>query len=218
MKSSRVWLFDLDNTLHDANRHIFPYLDQSMARYLQVHLGLGAPDAHLLRMRYWLRYGSTLTGLVRHHGTDPGHFLWHTHQLPALHAMVLRPRGLRQALKRLPGRKMVFSNAPAHYSRAVLGLLKIGDLFEEVFTVEHAKFRSKPDSYGFYRIFRRKRLEPRRCIMVEDSLQNLRTAKRLGMVTVWVGPARRRPDYVDVTVSSVLCLPRALRRIGGFSG
>ncbi len=217
-RSARVWLFDLDNTLHDADRHIFPHFNRSMTAYLQAHLGLDQAGADRLRMRYWQRYGATLTGLIRHHGTDPRHFLWHTHQFPSLDAMVLRRRGLRHALARLPGRKVVFSNAPAHYSRAVLEILKIADLFEDIFTIEHARFRPKPDSYGFYRIFRRKRLDSRRCIMVEDSLQNLRTAKRLGMGTVWVGPADKRPSYVDVAVPSVLRLSRELHRLRGFSG
>lgn len=212
-RSRRVWLFDLDNTLHDADRHIFPHFNRSMMAYLQAHLGLDPAGADHLRQTYWQRYGATLTGLMRHHGTDPRHFLWHTHQFPALSAMVLRRRGLRHALARLPGRKLVFSNAPAHYSGAVLEILRIGGLFEEVFTIEHARFRPKPDSYGFHRIFRRKRLDRRRCVMVEDSLPNLRTAKRLGMTTVWVGRAGRRPSYVDLAVPSVLHLPRALRRL-----
>lgn len=212
-RSRRVWLFDLDNTLHDADRHIFPHFNRSMTAYLQAYLGLDQAGADHLRQAYWQRYGATLTGLMRHHGTDPRHFLWQTHQFPALHAMVLRRRGLRHALARLPGRKLVFSNAPAHYSGAVLEILRIGGLFEEVFTIEHARFRPKPDGYGFRRIFRRKRLDRRRCVMVEDSLPNLRTAKRLGMATVWVGRAARRPSYVDLAVPSVLHLPRALRRL-----
>ena len=34
--------------------------------------------------------------------------------------------------------------------------------------------------------------------MVEDSLENLRTAKKLGMKTVWISRAERVPGYVDV--------------------
>ena len=166
-----------------------------------------------MRERYWLRYGATLQGLMRHHGTDPDHFLWHTHQFPALHQMVLLQRGLRSALQRLPGRKLVYSNAPAHYIHRVLGLLGIADLFEEVFTIEHAGYRPKPDTQGFRLLFRRMRLNPSRCIMVEDTLANLKTAKKLGMKTVLVGSLPKRPGCVDLSVKSVLELPRAQRRI-----
>ncbi|MDP2878539.1 MAG: pyrimidine 5'-nucleotidase [Sulfuricella sp.] len=212
-KISRVWVFDLDNTLHNAGAHIFPHMNRAMTQYLQDHLHLDEAGANELRERYWLRYGATLQGLIRHHGTDPDHFLWHTHQFPALHRMVLRQRGLRAALQRLPGRKLVYSNAPAHYIHRVLELLGIADLFEEVFTIEHAGYRPKPDAHGFRRLFRRLRLNPSRCIMVEDTLANLKTAKKLGMKTVLVGALPKRPSCVDLSVKSVLELPRAQRRI-----
>ena len=213
MKSSRTWVFDLDNTLHNAGAHIFPHMNRAMTQYLQDNLNLDEAGANELRERYWLRYGATLQGLMRHHGTDPDHFLWHTHQFPALHQMVLRQRGLRTALQRLPGRKLVYSNAPAHYIHRVLELLGIADLFEEVFTIEHAGYRPKPDTQGFRRLFRRMRLNPAQCIMVEDTLVNLKTAKKLGMKTVLVGALPKRPSCVDLSVKSVLELPRAQRHI-----
>ncbi len=206
-------MFDLDNTLHNAGAHIFPHMNRAMTQYLQDFLGLDEAGANALRERYWLRYGATLQGLMRHHGTDPAHFLWHTHQFPALHQMVLRQQGLRAALQRLTGRKLVYSNAPAHYIHRVLELLGIADLFEEVFTIEHAGYRPKPDAHGFRRLFSRMRLNPSNCIMVEDTLANLKTAKRLGMKTVLVGALPKRPSYVDLSVKSVLELPRAQCRI-----
>ena len=206
-------MFDLDNTLHNAGAHIFPHMNRAMTQYLQDNLNLDEAGANELRERYWLRYGATLQGLIRHHGTDPDHFLWHTHQFPALHQMVLLQRGLRSALQRLPGRKLVYSNAPAHYIHRVLELLGIADLFEEVFTIEHAGYRPKPDTQGFRLLFRRMRLNPSRCIMVEDTLANLKTAKKLGMKTVLVGALPKRPSCVDLSVKSVLELPRAQRRI-----
>src|SRR5512146_3193168 len=111
-----VWLFDLDNTLHDASPHIFPHINRSMTGYVAEALGLSPEEASRVRVDYWQRYGATLTGMVRHHGTDPRHFLWHTHQFPDLGRMVVFERGLAAMLRRLPGRKLLFSNAPAHYA------------------------------------------------------------------------------------------------------
>lgn len=209
----KTWVFDLDNTLHNALPHIFPHINRAMTEYLQRHLALDQAGADELRMRYWHRYGATLVGLVRHHGTDPHHFLWETHQFPDLARMVQRERGLKAALKRLPGRKVVFSNAPIHYSRAVLEALGIAGEFDQVFTIEHTGFHPKPDARGFYRLFWRHGINPLRAVMVEDSLENLKTAKRLGMKTVWVSNACKRPAYVDVCINSVLRLPRIAYRI-----
>jgi putative hydrolase of the HAD superfamily len=206
----RAWIFDLDNTLHNAAAHVFPHINQSMSEYLQEHLGLDESAATELRRHYWKRYGATLLGLMRHHGTDPRHFLWHTHQFPDLARMLVHEPQLRATLRRLPGRKFVFSNSPVHYSSAVLKMLGIADLFDGVFSIEQTRYRPKPDSYGFLRLCRLNHLRPRRCIMVEDMLENLRTAARLGMKTVWVTKSARAPGYVDVKVANLWRLRRMM--------
>jgi len=208
-----VWVFDLDNTLHNASAHVFPHINRGMTAYLQQHLELDEQAASALRMHYWQRYGATLSGMMKHHGTDPRHFLWHTHQFPELPRMVLREPRLRHVLKKLPGRKLLYSNAPQQYARAVLRLLRVDDLFDGVFAIEHGRYRPKPEMEGFMRFLRRHRLHPARCVMVEDSAGNLRTARRLGMKTVLVGEAARKPAYVDVKIRNVLELPRAISRL-----
>ena len=103
MTGNVAWIFDLDNTLHNATPHIFPHINRAMTAYLQQHLHLDEVAAGALRRRYWQRYGATLLGLIKHHGTDPAHFLWHTHQFPDLSRMVLREPRLRHMLQRLRG-------------------------------------------------------------------------------------------------------------------
>jgi putative hydrolase of the HAD superfamily len=211
---SRIaWIFDLDNTLHNAVPHIFPHINRSMTAYLQKHLKLDEQAANELRMHYWQRYGATLSGMMRHHATDPDHFLWHTHQFPQLPQMVLCDTRLRHILKRLPGKKLVFSNAPQHYAYAVMQLLHIDDLFDDVFAIEHTRYQPKPQLAGFMRLLRKHRLNPARCVMVEDSAENLLAAKRLGMRTVWINTTSRLPAYVDVKIRDVMKLPHILSRL-----
>jgi putative hydrolase of the HAD superfamily len=196
---------------------VFPHINRAMTEYVQKHLNVSESEADQLRNRYWRRYGATLLGLIRHHDTDPAHFLWHTHQIPDLHRMLVTEPMLRATLTRLPGRKFVFSNAPVHYAQAVLDALGIHDLFADVYTIEHTRYQPKPDTFGFLRLCRTHHLRPRRCIMVEDNLDNLRTAKRLGMKTVWVTGATvvrgRAPGYVNKTVRSVAQLACAWKSL-----
>jgi putative hydrolase of the HAD superfamily len=56
-------------------------------------------------------------------------------------------------------------------------------------------------------LLRKHHLDPARCALVDDMLENLRTAKRLGMATVWVSREKRRVPYVDLRISSVTQLP-----------
>jgi putative hydrolase of the HAD superfamily len=209
----KTWLFDLDNTLHNATPHIFPHINRSMTACIVEHLRVDEAKATQIRQHYWQRYGATLLGLIRHHGVDPNHFLWHTHQFPDLKHMVVFERSLKAMLRRLPGRKIVFSNAPLHYTEAVLELTGIAGCFDAVYSVERIRFQPKPAPAGFHHLLRAERLNPRNCIMVEDTLANLATAKRLGMKTVWVSTSTRQPPYVDVQLASVLSLPQRLGRL-----
>ena len=213
MGKSKVWIFDLDNTLHDARPHIFPHINRSMTEYVAGLLGLGDEEANALRDAYWKRYGATLIGLIRNHGVDPAHFLSETHRFPDIDRMVVGRRELRFVLRRLPGRKIVFSNAPARYAGAVLQALGVDDLFDDVFAIEHTRFRPKPEAHGFLRLMHAHRLVASRCIMVEDSLENLRTARRLGMKTVWVTESNHAPAWVDVSVRHLFRLLRLLHRL-----
>ena len=211
--TTKFWIFDLDNTLHNATPHILPHINRSMTAYLQQYLQLDEAAANALRTHYWQRYGATLSGLMRHHGTKPEHFLWHTHQFPDLGRMVLREPRLRHVLKALPGRKVVFSNAPERYAQAVLKLLRVADMFDDVMAVEQTRFRPKPDSFGFLRLLRRHRVAAAQCVMVEDSIENLYAAKRLGMRTVWVNGGNKSAPCVDVKIRDVMQLPGALCRL-----
>ncbi|MDD4928510.1 MAG: pyrimidine 5'-nucleotidase [Gallionella sp.] len=204
--TSPLWIFDLDNTLHDASPHIFPHINQSMTAYLQAHLHLDEAAANALRQHYWQRYGATLSGLMRHHGTDPAHFLHQTHQFAELEKMVIRRPRLRHVLLGLPGKKVVFSNGPKEYAHAVLKLLRVADLFDDVVAVEHTRYRPKPDFAGFRHVMRRHHVCAAQCVMVEDSLENLQAAKRLGMRTVWVNAGNRYPACVDVKIRDVMQL------------
>jgi putative hydrolase of the HAD superfamily len=207
-----VWIFDLDDTLHDASAHIFPHLNRAMQRYIETHLKVDAQEANTIRQTYWQRYGATLLGLMRHHDTDPGHFLQETHRFPALDKMVVFDRAVKAMLARLPGKKVLYSNGPAHYAEAILDMTGMARLFDAVYAVESTRFQPKPSRKGFRLLLQAERIDPCRAVMVDDSLDNLLTAKRLGLKTVWVSRATRQPPHVDARISSVLALPAFLRR------
>jgi len=60
--SRRVWIFDLDNTLHDARTRIFPSMHAQINRYLQRRPGHAAEELMVVQ-----RYFDPLNfaGLVR---------------------------------------------------------------------------------------------------------------------------------------------------------
>jgi putative hydrolase of the HAD superfamily len=203
---NKIWIFDLDDTLHNASAHIFPVMNRAMTQYIMDELNLDETAAHELRKHYWRVYGATLKGLMRHHGVDAYHFLQETHRLMDLPNMVIEVKRLKSFIKSLPGRKCVFTNAPREYAIRVLQLMGIEDCFELVFSVESTKFHAKPSVRGFQMLLKTLKANPKNCIMLEDNLPALMTAKRLGMRTVWVTKQLNKPNFVDYRVNSVLAL------------
>ncbi len=202
----KVWIFDLDDTLHNASAHIFPVMNNAMTQYIEDTLQLDNATANQLRQHYWQVYGATLKGLMRHHHIDPHDFLNETHRFPDLADRVIQTKKLRHMLQQLKGRKVIFTNAPKNYALRVLDLLGIGDLFELIFSVESTQFHAKPSVRGFQMLLNTLHIKPSNCMMLEDNLAALMTAKRLGMKTIWITKRLNKPNFVDFRLSSVLAL------------
>ena len=143
---------------------------------------------------------------MRHHGIDAFHFLKQTHAFMDLPNMVVQVKQLRHLLQSLQGRKCVFTNAPREYAMRVLTIMGIADCFELVFSVESTKFHAKPSVRGFQMLLKTLNTHPKNCIMLEDNLPALMTAKRLGMKTIWVTKRLQKPNFVDYRIGSVLAL------------
>jgi putative hydrolase of the HAD superfamily len=217
----RVWLFDLDDTLHDATHASMREIRDAMGAYMVQHLGLSEAEAHARRQLYWRRYGATLLGVVRHDGVKAAHFLHHTHVLPGLEARVRGHGADIAALAQLRGRRYILTNAPLAYALRVLGSLGITHLFDGIFAIEHmhmfGQLRPKPDARMLRRLAARLGVAPAHCTLVEDTLVHQKAARRVGMQTVWMqrwlagrGDRRHlRPAYVDGRVRTLRALVRA---------
>ena len=221
-----TWLFDLDNTLHNASQAIFPAIHDNMnALIARVLVAEGKPShqaaVDTLRHRYWQRYGATLLGMMRHHAVRSEDFLRDAHHFDDLSQMIRAERGVGSLLKRLPGKKILLTNAPAAYSHAVMRHLGLHKHFADHVPIEsmlvHRQLRPKPSRLLLKKLLAKEGLRARHCVLVEDTLQNLKTAKSLGLRTVWVTrylPAKAsRPQYVNVKVKSVRQLPKQLHQL-----
>lgn len=209
---TRVWLFDLDDTLHDAHRSAMPQLSGAMGAFIERELGLSTAESDALRRRYFQRYGATLLGLIRHHAVRADHFLHDTHRLPGLEQRVRTHPHDVAALRALCGRKFILTNAPRAYALRVLQALDLLPLFDGVITIEDmamfGHLRPKPDARMLRALVARLRVPASRCVLVEDTLVHQKAARRVGLRTVWLQrwvrqrgtPLRertRRPAYVD---------------------
>lgn len=202
-----VWLFDLDNTLHNADAGIFQLINRAMTEYLAGRLNLSYDAASHIREDYWHRYGATLAGLRIHHPEiDIREFLAHSHPMPEILEKLTPVQGTKPLLCRLKGRKAVFSNGPAFYVEALTEALGIDGCFELLAGTECFGLLYKPNRQSYLTVCQLLETETENCIMVDDSAANLRTAKELGMTTVWFGGKTHDLPFVDFAARDMAAL------------
>jgi putative hydrolase of the HAD superfamily len=185
-----TWIFDLDNTLYPASSHLFGQIDRRMKAFIARELHLSPDDAHTLQKRYYREHGTTLRGLMINHKIDPNAFLDFVHDID--HAVLGPAPDLTAALKRLPGRKFIYTNGTAYHATQVIARLGVAAHFDGIFDIRAGGYIPKPDPAPYREMIARHGIDPSRAAMFEDSFKNLKPAADLGMTTVWV----RHPEHV----------------------
>lgn len=191
-----VLIFDLDNTLYPAEKLLFNLIDVRINRYMTEIVGIPAPEVDVMRRDYWRLYGVTLQGLIRHHAVDPEDYLFYVHDIDVT-SRLTPDLLLREVLEQLPQRKAVFTNGSVCHAGRVLSALGIEDMFEKIYDIRVAGYQPKPFPEPYHAVLAELAVAAERCVMIEDSRDNLQTAKKLGMGTILVG-AGQTPDFVDV--------------------
>lgn len=192
------FVFDLDNTLYPAHLSVFDDIGVRMTQFIARTLGCNTAEAERIRDRYHEIYGGTVVGLMRHDGIDPTAFMNDVHDV-ALGDIRPAP-ALASAIDSLPGRSVVFTNGASAYAKRVLARLGLEGVFSQVVALDDVGFLPKPEPDSFHRMLDLVGFSAPRCVMFEDSVRNLLTAKQLGMATVLVsfeGPAGPMFGHVD---------------------
>jgi putative hydrolase of the HAD superfamily len=194
------WIFDLDNCLYPASCDLFELIDHRMTDYVERRFGIGREEARILQKRYFHEHGTTLSGLMANGDVDPHEFLEFVHDVE-LDRISADPE-LVALIERLPGRKFVFTNGNESYARRVLDRIGLADL-DGLHDIHAMAYVPKPHPRAYRLLCDRYAIDPTRALFAEDMARNLKPAKALGMITVWVDNGsdqadhRDDPDFVD---------------------
>jgi putative hydrolase of the HAD superfamily len=203
--------FDLDDTMYAKSAGVMDIVSQRISAYMALHLRMDEETIRRLRPRYWRQYGTTMRGLVLEFGIDPDHYLSYVHDFSAAGLLSLNEQ-LRNILTRLPWHKVIFTNAPQEHAQQVLAALGVRQCFERIFDIRTTGYVGKPDPAAYQYVLSALDTTAENCIAIDDSLPNLRTAGKLGMTTVLVGPTER-VDGVDFTISGIEEVAAVARQI-----
>lgn len=210
------WIFDLDNTLYPSSCKLFDLIDVQMGAYIRRLLGCDAETALRVQKEYFHDHGTTLAGLMHHHGIEPQEFLDFVHDID-LARLDGAPR-LADQIAALPGRKLVFTNGDARYAQRVLDRLGLADQFDGMHDILACDLVPKPQAAAYESLVRAHDVDPARSLFVEDMARNLVPAHAMGMGTVWIncgsewGARNISPQHIDIEITD---LPRWLDKITG---
>lgn len=203
----RHWLFDLDNTLYSPAVNLFGQIDVKMGAYIEKLLSVDAVEARRVQKDFFHAHGTTLRGLMDEHGVEPSHFLDFVHDIDL--SVLARDERLARLIAGLPGQRLVFTNGDTAYATRVLERLGILHAFDGILCIHGLDYRPKPDPRAYETLVARHGIDPARAIFVEDMARNLRPAKAMGMMTVWVDNGSERgsheaaEDYIDLVIGDV---------------
>ena len=184
------WIFDLDNTLYPARTDLFGQIDVRMGEYIARLLACDPIEARRVQKSFFHSHGTTLSGLMEHHGVAPDDFLDYVHDIDL--SVVAEDRRLVAAIGALPGRKLVFTNGDETYARQVLARIGLSEAFEAVHDIHACGYRPKPDPASYAALCEFYAIDPARALFAEDMARNLKPAKALGMATLWIDNGSER--------------------------
>jgi putative hydrolase of the HAD superfamily len=210
-----TWIFDLDHTLYTLDALQQAGMEERICVFVQNHLGLAREPAWEIQKRYLKDYGSTLGGLMRHHGVDPDAY----HDLVNdIDALGLEPNpDLQRALAGLPGRRMIFTNNCGRYAADVLARIGIADLFDDIVDARALDSTPKPQDAAYDKLIARGEFAPERAVLIDDSQRNLVPAAARGMTTVWFNNGagqshwRVEGDHIDYETDDLAQFLQSIR-------
>lgn len=180
-----AWIFDVDYTLYGPEAALFEQVVPRITEFVSTALNLPHGEAREVQRTYYLAYGSTLAGMVKHHGTKPHEFTDFVHDIDY---GVLRPNpALKAQIAALPGKKLILTNATLKHADQVLTNLGLSfDDFDGSFDVEMADWTPKPAPLPYERMSQQYGVAGHEAVFFEDTAKNLETARDMGWATAWV--------------------------------
>ncbi|NWF35954.1 pyrimidine 5'-nucleotidase [Mariprofundus sp. KV] len=202
-------VIDLDNTLYAADNGVFARMDKRMTAFVAKELEVDPQEADRLRVKYWKEYGTTLRGMMLHHGMEAEAFLHDVHDIDA-HEILKADYELDDALARLPGRKVIHTNGILEHAERILDVLGIAHHFAAIYDIRFNNYIPKPNKETLAMLIKAEGASPDRTLVVDDMADNLKVARELGCKTVWI---THEPDgHWDYHIPHFHQLPEALKR------
>jgi len=183
-ESIKYWIFDLDNTLYSGNTRVFEQVDKKMSKYISNKLNVTVEEAKKIQKNYFYEYNTTLNGMIKNHNIDANEFLEFVHDIDI--DFLQKDTKLSEELKKLNGKKIIFTNGSKKHAINVTKRIGIDQFFDDIFDIVDSEFIPKPSIEPYNKLVKKHKIDPNLCVLVEDIARNLKPAYEMGMKTVWI--------------------------------
>ena len=180
----KFWVFDLDNTLYSGKTKVFEQVDKKMTKYISEKLKVNIKEAKKIQKKYFYKYNTTLNGMIKNHKINAEEFLEFVHDIDI--DFLKKDSLLSEELKKLDGKKIIFTNGSKKHAQNVIKKIGIDQYFDGIFDIVDSEFIPKPAIEPYKRLVEKHKIDPKLCVLVEDIARNLKPAYEMGMKTVWI--------------------------------
>ena len=184
LQSIKFWIFDLDNTLYSGNTRVFEQVDKKMTEYISKKLKVDKEEAKKIQKNYFHKYNTTLNGMIKNHKINAHEFLDFVHNINI--DFLQKDLKLGEELKKLVGKKIIFTNGSKKHAINVTRKIGIDQYFDDIFDIIDSRFVPKPMMEPYKKLVEKHKIDPNLCVFVEDIARNLKPAYEMGMKTVWI--------------------------------
>ena len=182
--SIKYWIFDLDNTLYSGQTQVFAQVDKKMSKYISDKLNVDLIKAKEIQKNYFYQYNTTLNGMIKNHKIDPEEFLEFVHDVDI--SFLQKDYKLAEEIKKLNGKKIIFTNGSRKHALNVTKKIGIDKLFDGIFDIVSADYIPKPSIEPYKKLVEEHKIDPKLSVLVEDIARNLKPAYEMGMKTIWI--------------------------------
>ena len=206
-------VFDLDETLYPKDSGLMGAINERIRSYMVDKLGFDPATVEQIRRNYYLKYGTSLRGLMVEYGIDPEDYLAYVHDIPLEQYLSPDSRDLREALSHINLEKIIFTNASTEHALRILRFMGLEEFFSRIVDIRALGYICKPAPEAFVRFLDIIKAKGEECILVEDSLRNLRVAKDFGMTTVLVDGLGGGDECVDFVINNLAQIERVVKEL-----
>jgi UMP-CMP kinase len=191
-----VLFVDCDDTIYFNDWSTASRLKEKISDFTTKKLGLKPEYAYEL----YQKHGTALRGLLKENLIPDNRveeFLHLVHDISL--EEITRNSELREMFLKIPIRRWIFTASSREHGLRCMKQVGIEDLFEGIIDCRTVNLITKHDEEAFRIAMETAGVsDPKRCMILDDSVQNIQTAKKIGMRTCLVGLKTREIESKEI--------------------